>query len=95
MGQALTLADYPIFTSDNPRSEDPHQILKEMTTGISHNGEIIVDRRAAIARAVELAQAGDVVAVLGKGHETGQEINGEKFSFDDRKELANAIAGKK
>ena len=66
-----------------------------MTTGISHNGEIIVDRRAAIARAVELAQAGDVVAVLGKGHETGQEINGEKFSFDDRKELANAIAGKK
>ena len=95
MGQALTLADYPIFTSDNPRSEDPHQILKEMTTGISHNGEIIVDRRAAIARAVELAQAGDVVAVLGKGHETGQEINGEKFSFDDRKELAQAIAGKK
>ena len=48
-----------------------------------------------IARAVELAQAGDVVAILGKGHETGQEINGEKFSFDDRKELANAIAGKK
>ena len=95
MGQALMLADYPIFTSDNPRSEDPNQILKEMTAGLNHNGEVISDRRAAIARAVELAQPGDVVAVLGKGHETGQEINGEKLPFDDRKVLANAIAGRK
>ena len=95
MGQALTLADYPIFTSDNPRSEDPGQILKEMTDGISHNGEVIPDRRTAIARAVELANAGDVIAILGKGHETGQEIKGEKFPFDDRKELINAIAGRK
>ena len=95
MGQALTLADYPIFTSDNPRSEDPGQILKEMTDGIRHNGEVISDRRSAIARAVELANAGDVIAILGKGHETGQEIKGEKFPFDDRKELINAIAGRK
>ena len=95
MGQALMLADYPIFTSDNPRSEDPNQILKEMTASLNHNGEVISDRRAAIARAVELAQPGDVVAVLGKGHETGQEINGEKLPFDDRKVLANAIAGRK
>ena len=95
MGKALTAADFPIFTSDNPRSENPVEILKEMVSGISHNGEVILDRREAIARAVEIAQPGDVIAVLGKGHEEGQEIAGIKHPFDDRKVLAEAIAGGK
>lgn len=95
MGKALTAADFPIFTSDNPRSENPSEILIEMVSGISHNGEVIVDRREAIARAVEIAKPGDVIAVLGKGHEEGQEIAGVKHPFDDRKVLAEAIAGGK
>lgn len=95
MGKALLAAEFPIFTSDNPRSEDPNEILVQMTTGISHAGEIISDRKDAIYRAVELAKPGDVIAILGKGHETGQEIAGVKHPFDDRKILAEAIAGKK
>lgn len=95
MGKALLEADCAIFTSDNPRSESPTEILKEMTSGIENTGEIIIDRKDAIVRAVALAQPGDVVAILGKGHEVGQEINGNKHPFDDRKVLAEAIAGKK
>lgn len=95
MGKALTAADYPIFTSDNPRSEDPQVILSEMVSGLSHKGEVIIDRRAAIERAVALANPGDVIALLGKGHEIGQEIAGIKYPFDDRKVLAEAIAGGK
>ena len=92
MGQALVDgSDYAIFTSDNPRSEDPKQILKEMVG--SNSGQIIENRKTAIEHAVSMAKPGDVVAILGKGHETGQEINGEKFPFDDRLVLANAIAG--
>jgi UDP-N-acetylmuramoyl-L-alanyl-D-glutamate--2,6-diaminopimelate ligase len=52
---------------------------------------VITDRREAIATAIAIANAGDIVVVLGKGHETGQEINGEKFPFDDREELERAI----
>lgn len=95
MGKALLAADLPIFTSDNPRSEDPKEILTQMTAGIEHSGEVIEDRKNAIFRAVELANPGDVIAILGKGHETGQEIAGVKHPFDDRKILAEAIAGKK
>lgn len=95
MGKALLEADFPIFTSDNPRSENPEDILKEMTEGIDGSGEIIVDRKDAINRAVEIAQPGDVIALLGKGHEVGQEIAGVKHPFDDRKVLAQAIAGNK
>jgi len=95
MGKALLAADLPIFTSDNPRSEDPKEILSQMTAGIEHSGEVIADRKDAICRAVELANPGDVIAILGKGHETGQEIAGVKHPFDDRKILAEAIAGKK
>ena len=91
MGDALRNgSDIAIFTSDNPRSEDPKEILKEMLG--THKGEVIVDRKQAIETAVSLAKPGDVVAILGKGHETGQEIKGEKLPFDDLKILANAIA---
>ena len=95
MGKALTAADFPIFTSDNPRSENPEEILKDMVAGLSHAGEVIIDRKEAISKAVSLAEAGDVIAILGKGHETGQEIAGIKHPFDDRKVLAEAIEGAK
>jgi len=95
MGKALTAADLPIFTSDNPRSEDPQAILQQMVGDLKHSGQVIVDRKAAIEKAISIAKPGDVVAVLGKGHETGQEIAGVKHPFDDRKVLAEAIAGVK
>ena len=95
MGKALTAAELPIFTSDNPRSEDPEVILAEMVSGLTHNGVVIADRKAAIEQAVSMAEKGDVVAILGKGHETGQEIAGIKHPFDDRKVLAQAIASRK
>jgi UDP-N-acetylmuramoyl-L-alanyl-D-glutamate--2,6-diaminopimelate ligase len=97
MGRALHEGcDIAIFTSDNPRSEDPEAILKDMTSGIplDVNARVISDRRVAIAHAVSLARSGDVIIVLGKGHETGQEINGEKFPFSDQEELRRAIEGK-
>ena len=97
MGKALYEGcDIAIFTSDNPRSEEPEIILKEMTSIISLDAKtkVIDDRRAAIAHAVSLAQPGDVVIVLGKGHEVGQEIKGEKFPFSDQEELRRAIEGK-
>jgi UDP-N-acetylmuramoyl-L-alanyl-D-glutamate--2,6-diaminopimelate ligase len=98
MGQALLLADHPIFTSDNPRSESPDLILNEMLAGVADSKErveVIADRRLAIKRAIELADERDVVAILGKGHEIGQEIAGTKYPFDDRLVLAEAIAGLK
>jgi UDP-N-acetylmuramoyl-L-alanyl-D-glutamate--2,6-diaminopimelate ligase len=94
MGRALYEGcDIAIFTSDNPRSEDPEAILKDMTSSISLDAKtkVLTDRRAAIAHAVSLAQPGDVVIVLGKGHEKGQEIKGEKLPFSDQEELRRAI----
>jgi UDP-N-acetylmuramoyl-L-alanyl-D-glutamate--2,6-diaminopimelate ligase len=98
MGQELSLrSDIAIFTSDNPRSEKPHEILEQMTQGlkISEPSAIVQDRADAIKLAVNLAQPGDVVIVLGKGHERGQEINGFVHPFDDRLVLAHAIEAKK
>ena len=98
MGQALRDgADIAIYTSDNPRSEKPEEILVQMVLDIDvvPPSEVIVDRAQAIRAAVNLAQAGDVVMILGKGHEKGQEINGTILEFDDRIELAKAIEDKK
>jgi len=98
MGKALQSgADIAIFTSDNPRSEDPIEILQSMSAGldISQPSQIISDRADAIAYAVSLAAAGDTVAILGKGHEQGQEIKGVTIDFDDRAVLAKAIEGKR
>ena len=80
------LADTTIVTSDNPRSEDPAAIVDEILAGIDDRGatEAIVDRHAAIERAVALAEHGDVVVIAGKGHEQGQEFeHGRKLPFDD------------
>ncbi len=87
MGEiSARLADHTIVTSDNPRSEDPDAIVAEIMAGIDDRAatEAIVDRHAAIERAVELAAVGDVVVVAGKGHEQGQEFEGgRKLPFDD------------
>ena len=91
--ELLEGSDLAVFTSDNPRSEAPERILAEMTAGLKlrENSVTLVDRREAIAFAVASAMPGDCVVVLGKGHESGQEISGRKFAFDDRIELARAI----
>jgi UDP-N-acetylmuramoyl-L-alanyl-D-glutamate--2,6-diaminopimelate ligase len=79
-------ADVAVLTSDNPRSEAPAAIVGEILAGIADRGatEAIVDRHAAIERAISLAGPGDVVVVAGKGHEQGQEFqDGRKLPFDD------------
>ena len=98
MGKALhDGADVAIYTSDNPRSEKPEEILVQMTLGldIQEPSAIIEDRSQAIKAAVDEAQEGDLVLSLGKGHEKGQEIAGVTHPFDDRVELARAIEDKK
>lgn len=92
MGQvACEHSDKAIFTSDNPRSEDPAQILKDMESGLTVEYKrkflSIADRREAIKTAVSLAGKEDIVLVAGKGHEKYQEINGVKLPFDDREIL--------
>ena len=85
MGEiARRLADRVIVTSDNPRSEDPEAIIKEVLLGAGEEVEHQVDRRAAIAEAIAGADGGDVVVIAGKGHEQGQEFTGaHKIPFDD------------
>jgi UDP-N-acetylmuramoyl-L-alanyl-D-glutamate--2,6-diaminopimelate ligase len=81
---ARELADRVLVTSDNPRSEEPDAIIDEIMAGAGPDAERITDRRAAIAAAIESAEAGDVVVIAGKGHEQGQEFeNGRKEPFDD------------
>jgi len=88
MGRAGTAgSDLAIVTSDNPRSEEPGTIIDEVVDGIENGAlfEVEQDRRAAIARALREAAAGDTVVIAGKGHEQGQEFkNGRKVPFDDR-----------
>jgi len=85
--------DLAVFTSDNPRSESAETILKEMTKGLDlgNKGFIEIDRKSAIDLAVKNAQSGDVVLLMGKGHESGQEVNAVVTPFDDRVELAESI----
>ena len=94
MGHALfNGCDLAVFTSDNPRSESAEAILKEMTKGLDlgNKGFIEIDRKSAIDLAVKNAQSGDVVLLMGKGHESGQEVNAVVTPFDDRVELAESI----
>ena len=100
MGAAVArLADVAVLTSDNPRGEDPAEILRAMGQGALgvarvDRAEVIVepDRCAGIRRGVVGLTDGDTIAVLGKGHETGQDIQGVVHPFDDRVELARAIS---
>ena len=85
---ACQYSDKVILTSDNPRHEDPDQILAQMYAGVGitdrRKTEVIPDRKAAIQKAVSLAQPSDIVLVAGKGHENYQEIQGVKYPFDDK-----------
>ena len=86
---ACELSDKVILTSDNPRSEDPNQIIEEMNAGVpGHHFKktiSVVDRKQAIKTAISMAEKGDIILIAGKGHEKYQEINGVKHDFDDRK----------
>jgi UDP-N-acetylmuramoyl-L-alanyl-D-glutamate--2,6-diaminopimelate ligase len=97
---AAELADLVVVTDDNPRSEDPGAIRREILTGAAEVGakaEVVEigDRREAIRRAVNWAGPGDVVLIAGKGHETGQSAGGEVRPFDDRVELARALEARR
>lgn len=92
-------ADLVIVTDDNPRTEDPAAIRAEVVLGARAVGDgarilELAGRRAAIDEAVRLAEPGDVVAVLGKGHERGQEVAGQVYPFDDKVELAAALTAR-
>lgn len=94
-GIACELSDTVILTSDNPRFEEPEDILKDMEAGIpitkQKRVQVIVDRREAIRQAVALAGPEDIILVAGKGHETYQDVKGVKSHFDDREELKLAF----
>lgn len=89
---ACLYASDPVFTSDNPRSEDPLVILSDMEEGVSgKNYTTIPDRKTAIVTVINQATAGDVILIAGKGHETYQIIGGNVYDFDDREVARKAI----
>ena len=85
---ACRYSDHVILTSDNPRSEDPEQIIRDMLTGVKegfqYRVEAITDRKEAIRKAIGMASKGDIILVAGKGHENYQEVKGVKHHFDDK-----------
>ncbi len=84
-----------IFTSDNPRSEDPMEIIREMQTGVGSTDSkktlVMVDREEAIKTACMLAKEKDIILVAGKGHENYQEIRGVKYPFDDKEVVVKNV----
>ena len=89
------LADQVVVTSDNPRTEDPHQIIRDITTGLTdpkaRTLHVEPDRRAAIEWAVEQARPQDIVLIAGKGHEAYQIIGKEKHPFSDQEVVADCL----
>ncbi|GIO58723.1 UDP-N-acetylmuramoyl-L-alanyl-D-glutamate--2,6-diaminopimelate ligase [Paenibacillus sp. SSG-1] len=96
---AAKYSDFIFVTSDNPRTEDPELILKDIEQGLKDDSvpqeryEMIVDRRTAIQKAIEMASPQDVVLIAGKGHETYQTIGTTNYDFDDREVAKEAIRG--
>ena len=92
---ACDLSDQVVFTSDNPRSEDPLTIIEEMKAGLDpHHFKkylVMVNREEAIKTACSMASSGDIILVAGKGHEKYQEISGERFPFDDKEKVENIL----
>ena len=90
---SATIADYSVITSDNPRTENSNEIIDDIVNGLPNDAkyELMQDRREAIGYAIGLAKAGDLVAIAGKGHEPYQEINGQRFHFDDREVAAEFL----
>lgn len=93
---ACDLSDRVILTSDNPRTEDPEAILRDMETGLSSSAKrkyiTIADRKLAIEEAVKIAKPEDIILVAGKGHEKYQDINGVKYPFDDKQILQSSFS---
>ncbi|WP_226037933.1 UDP-N-acetylmuramoyl-L-alanyl-D-glutamate--2,6-diaminopimelate ligase [Aquibacillus saliphilus] len=92
---ATNFADVAIFTSDNPRSEDPRDIVNDMVAGISKdNYKVTLDRKDAIENVINIAEKDDIILIAGKGHETYQIIGDQVNEFDDRKVATEAILNK-
>lgn len=93
MGAAASkMSDFCVITSDNPRSESPEAIVKEIESGMQGRAyRVILDRAEAIANAILAAEAGDVILIAGKGHEAYQQIGDQKLPFDDRKHASKAL----
>jgi UDP-N-acetylmuramoyl-L-alanyl-D-glutamate--2,6-diaminopimelate ligase len=87
-------SDYLVITSDNPRSEEPMAIIREVSAGLRRpdEAELVVDRREAIGLGIRMARPHDTVLIAGKGHETYQESKGLRTHFDDR-EVARGFLG--
>lgn len=88
-------SDVLVITSDNPRYEEPEEIIKDILRGIEDKSKVIVepDRRKAIEIALRMAKEGDLVAILGKGHETYQEVKGVKYPFNDAEVVKEILGG--
>ena len=97
--EAFRLSDQLILTSDNPRFEEPEQIIQEMLAGLSPENQekvlCVTNREQAIKTATLLARKGDVILVAGKGHEDYQEIKGVKHHFDDREKIRQIFSNQK
>ena len=95
MGEiGVRLADIAIITSDNPRNEDPMDIIRDILAGVTPElgcYEVIENRRTAIRRAMDIARENDIIVLAGKGHETYQEIQGVKHHLDEREEVADYL----
>ena len=93
---ASNLSDKVIFTSDNPRTEDPAVIIEEMEKGVEPQNYkktlSVLDRKQAIKTACQLAETNDIILIAGKGHETYQEINGVRNDFDDLKIVTELLS---
>jgi UDP-N-acetylmuramoyl-L-alanyl-D-glutamate--2,6-diaminopimelate ligase len=93
MGEvASRLSDYCVVTSDNPRSEAPDAIIRDILSGMGGTHHIAInDRSEAIFKTIEATKAGDIVLIAGKGHETYQQFADRTIDFDDKKEAAKAL----
>ncbi len=91
------MSDFSVVTSDNPRKEEPEAIIEDILVGMKKtDGKYItiVNRKEAIKWSMDNAQDGDVILLVGKGHETYQEINGVKYDFDERNVIADILSGR-
>jgi UDP-N-acetylmuramyl-tripeptide synthetase len=89
---ATSLSDFAIVTSDNPRSEDPRSIARDIIKGIGNKRFALqLDRAKAIRKAIAMARAGDIIVLAGKGHENYQIFKDRKIDFDDRKEAKECL----
>ena len=91
MGKIATdLSDHVIFTNDNPRTEKPENIMKDILDGVTKdNYEVILDRKEAIKKGIDIMNKDDILLILGKGHEDYQIIGKTKYHLDDVEEVLN------